>query len=253
MPNFHIKSLASVLACAAALTGCGGSSLGGSPGQASTAEGLFVGTNTATQTTTTFVVNTGAFYHFYSAANNPAVLAGALQGTTTQSGGSVTSADLVDINLQGLGVRTATLAGNYTTAQAHNLTITYPPSTQTITSASAYSATGYQPAPSLTTLAGTYNGNGGSSASPENQMLIISPAGAISGVSNSGCAYTGTATLLAKGNGYAITLNFGAAPCVLTNGVTTGIAYLDPATKRLYIGSLLAVRTDGFIFMGTKN
>lgn len=252
MRYFFIKFVTLWLACTAILSGCGGS-LGGAPGQASTAEGLFVGTNSASQAITMFVVNTGPYYQFYSAANNPAVIAGALQGTTLQSNGSVTSADTIDINLQGLGARAASLSGSYVTAQSNNGTVIYPSLNQTTTFAATYSPAGYQAAPNLAILAGTYTGNGGSSALAENHTLTISTSGAINGAGAGGCAYSGTAVLLAKGNGYLIALSFGGAPCALANSTITGIAYLDSATKRLYATGLLATRVDGFVFSGTKS
>jgi hypothetical protein len=252
MRHFHIKSMTIGLACSALLSGCGGS-LGGALGQASTAEGLFVGTNSKNQATTMFVVNTGAYYQFYSAANNSSVIAGALQGTTSQSSGSVTSGDSVDVNLQGLGAQAASLSGSYVTAQSNAGTITYTATNTTTTFSSTYNPAGYQAAANLTNLAGTYVGTGGSSALAETQTMTISSTGVIAGTGAGGCNFSGAALLLSKGNGYSLALAFGDAPCALANSSIAGIAYLDPATKRLYVSGLLANRTDGFVFMGAKS
>jgi hypothetical protein len=251
MRYFFIKLIGVAVASSFALSGCGGS-LGGTLGQASTAEGLFVGNTSTNRTTVKFVVNTGAYYIFYSAVNNPEMIAGAVQGTSLQSNGTFTSSDAIDVNLEGLGVLPAAVAGSYVTAQSFTATVTYASANQAFTLADTYSPTGYQAAPNLATLAGTYSGKGGTSATGETHTMSISATGAVSGFGTGGCNYSGTVLPLAKGNGYAISIGFGAAPCAFPNVIISGLAYLDSANKRLYATGLLPDRTDGFVFSGTK-
>ena len=251
MRYIFIKLVGAGLASGLALAGCGGS-LSGTLGQASTAEGLFTGSTNTNRSTVKFVVNTGAYYLFYSAANDPAKIAGALQGTSSQSDGTFSSADAVDVNIEGLGVLPATIAGTYVTAQSFTGTVTYAAAAQSFTLTDAYSPTGYQAAANLTTLAGTYAGNGGTSATAETHNLSISASGAVSGSGAGGCAYSGTGLPLAKGNGYGLSISFGAAPCAFPSLTISGLAYLDSETKRLYATGLLPDRSDGFVFSGTK-
>lgn len=251
MRNFFIKLIGAGLASSCVLSGCGGS-LGGTIGQASTAEGLFAGTTNTNRATVKFVVNTGAYYLFYSEANNPGVIAGALQGTSSQSGGTFTSSDAIDVNLEGQGVVAATVAGTYVTAQSFTGTVTYATATRNFTVADTYNPAGYQAAANLATLAGTYSGTGGTSATREAHSLSISASGALSGSGAGGCAYTGTILPLAKGNGYVLSISFGAAPCAFPSLHISGLAYLDSEKNRLYASGLLSDKTDGFVFSGTK-
>lgn len=248
---FIIKLIGAGLASGVALSGCGGS-LGGTLGQASTAEGLFTGSTNTNRATVKFVVNTGAYYLFYSAANNPGVIAGAVQGSSSQSNGSFSSGDAIDVNLEGQGVLPATVAGTYVTAQSFSGTVTYTSATQTFSLTDTYSPTGYQAAANLATLAGTYIGKGGTSATGEAHSLSISTTGAVTGSGAGGCAYSGTALPLVKGNGYVFAISFGAAPCAFPNLTISGLAYLDSENKRLYATGLLPDKTDGFVFSGTK-
>lgn len=251
MRNLQIGRIACAATCVVALYGCGGS-ISGSIGQASTPEGLFLGTTDTNRRTVEFVLNTGTYYIFYSVISEPGTISGVIEGTVSQGSGSYTSDNAVDVNLDGLGVMPAAITGSYSTAQSLSGTVTYALSSDTVNFSELYYPAGYQATPSLSVLAGTYSGKGGTSNGGESQVLSISAAGAVTGSGADGCAYTGTAQALTKGNGYSISITFGAAPCAYPYAAATGLAYLDNVSNVVYIAAMLPKATDGFVFSGNS-
>ncbi|MEJ2690098.1 MAG: hypothetical protein P8130_09140, partial [Deltaproteobacteria bacterium] len=121
-----IISLCSVIFAIAMLSGCGGG--GGSdnpPAATSEAEGLYIGTTNVNSTVNGIILDSGAFYFIYSVENNPNVIAGVVQGTSTATGGTLTSKNAMDYNIEGLGVYPATVTANYIPQQSVNGTISY--------------------------------------------------------------------------------------------------------------------------------
>jgi hypothetical protein len=244
----------------AALGGCGGG--GGSltppiqaaeppPANIVIPEGLYTGTTSTGRSINGLVLDDGTYYVLYSATNNPGVIAGAVQGTGAALNGSFSSSNGKDINLEGLGVLSATVSTSYTLKASLNGTIAYPSLNQTLTFTSTYDAK-YEISPSLATIAGTYSGRAGSTLGAENGTITISTSGTVTARGASGCTSTGTITPRTKGNAYNATLTFGGSPCSYPHATFTGGAYYDASTKRLYAVGLSSARDAGFIFSGAK-
>ena len=192
------------LVVAVAMTACGGGggSLGGggTVPASGTAEGLWKGTTNTNRTIAGVVLDDGTYWFIYSSVGNSAVVAGAVQGNGTSSGGAFSSSNGKDFNLEGLGVNNFTLAGSYTAKSSLGGTLTYAPSS-TSTFTSTYNSN-YELTPSLATIAGTYSGSAATSGGTESAVFTINGAGAISGSGASGCTFTGTASPRTKGNVY---------------------------------------------------
>lgn len=203
------------------------------------------------RTVTGLVLDDGSYYVLYTVANNPAIIAGAVQGTGTALNGSFSSSNGRDINLEGLGVLSATISASYSSSTSLNGSIAYPSLNQTLSFTSTYDKR-YEIVPSLATIAGTYSGMAGSPAGGESGTVTISSSGAVAGRGASGCAFSGTAVPRSKGNAYNLTMTFAGAPCLFPNRTLTGGAYFDAATKRLFGVGLTADRSTGFIFTGSK-
>ena len=219
--------------------------------QISTPDGLYLGTTSSGRTAAGLFLDDGSFYVLYSAQNNPAIIAGAAQGTGTASNGTFSSANGKDINLEGLGLLSTTLAASYTPKQSVIGTVTYPSLSQTVTFSGTY-APQYEVVPTLATIAGNYSGRAGSTSGTENATLTVTSTGVISGIGSSGCTFSGVATPRPKGNVYNTSFTFGSAPCLLPGGTLTGVAYFDASTMRIYVIAMTSARDAGVIYAGTK-
>ncbi len=69
------------------------------------------------------VLDDGSYWVFYPARDNPAVLAGLVQGTVTSHSGSFGSTNTTDFNFKGSAIRTATMTGTYVPAKSFHGTI----------------------------------------------------------------------------------------------------------------------------------
>ena len=254
-----MRNTATVLGAAALaglfLASCGGGGDGGgstppAPPPASAAEGLWIGSTNTNRAVTGLVLDNGDYYVLYAVAGNPSIIAGVIQGTGTATGGSFSSSNARDFNLEGLGVLAATVSASYNARQNLNGTVTYGSNGAT-TFTSTFS-TNYDVTPTLAAVAGTYSGKVAFSLGVENATVSVSGAGALSGTGASGCRVSGTVAPRSRGNAYNLTLSFGGSPCFFANQSFTGIAYFDSATRRLYAVTPNATRSDGILFVGVK-
>ena len=236
------------------LASCGGGGGSGSsaptPPPASAAEGLWVGTTNSNRAVTGLVLDDGSDYVLYSVQGNASIIAGVIQGNGTATGGSFSSSNGRDFNLEGLGVLAATVSASYNARQTLNGSVSYSVGAPT-TFTSTFN-TNYDVTPTLAAVAGTYSGQVAFSLGVENATVAVSGAGALSGAGASGCAVSGSVTPRSRGNAYNLTLTFGGSPCFFTNQTMSGIAYFDSATRRLYAVTPNASRTDGVLFVGVK-
>jgi hypothetical protein len=255
MRLFKVTRSFSVFAAAVALASCGGG--GGSssgvappPPDLGTAEGLWNGTTADGRSFSGLVLDDGTYWFLYSAAGNTAVFAGAVQGTSTSSGGKFTSSNGLNFSFEGAGILSFTMSGTYTANAQLGGTLTYASGTNTFTS--SYD-TDYDLLPSLATIAGNYSGQAVTvNSAVEATTVMVASGGAITGTSAGGCSFTGSAMPRASGNVYDITVTFGGGVCDNGTGTVTGVAYYVAAKNELIGTALNSARTNGFIFVGTK-
>lgn len=242
-------NLMAVTLVSVAMAACGG---GGDDSQSagpSPAQGLWLGSTANGRTVTGLVLSDGTYYVLYSRVGNAGVLGGVVQGTSSASGGTWSSSDARDFNIEGVQVLSATLTGSYSTKQTLSGTVGYSSGTSTAFSANYSNA--YESAPSLSAVSGSYSGNIALSQGVQGASVAVSTSGAITASAN-GCSATGTAAPRSDGNAFNIAITFGSSPCFFAGQTFTGIAYYDAATKRLYAAAPNAARTDGVLFIGTK-
>lgn len=238
-----------LIALAMLLTACGGGGGGSDTDTASGAQGLWVGTTSTNRAATGLVFSDGTYYVLYSAVGQPNIIAGAVQGSSTASGGSWSSSNARDFNLEGLGVSSGTLSGSYTARQSVSGTVTY--SGGTTGSFSGTYNTDYEITPTLTALTGTYTAQVAFSQGVQSGLVTIDSAGNIS-ASAQGCSSTGTATPRTDGNAYNVRVTFGGSPCFFAGQTFNGVAYYDAANRTIYAAAPNAARTDGMIVVATK-
>ena len=83
--------------------------------------------------------------------------------------------------------------------------------------------------------------------------VIVSTTGAISGSSSTGCTFSVSFSPRTHGNVFDITVTFDGQPgCSIGTETVNGIAFYDAGNKQLRSAALNDNRTDGFVFIGTK-
>ncbi|UVT17047.1 MAG: hypothetical protein H8K04_05705 [Nitrospira sp.] len=214
---------------------------------APSAEGRWTGATPTSRTVRGLVLDDGSYWVFYAAKDNPTVLAGLVQGTGTSHSGSFGSSNTRDFNLEGAGIRAATMSGTYGMKENFRGTIAYfngdTESFTTTYDADSESAT------NLNLVAGNY---GGLRADNHTVTVTVDSAGTFSGHSTDGCAFAGTLSPRAKGNVFHTSVTFGGGACSHGTDTVTGVAFYDAPTHRLYSAALNNARTTSFILIGTK-
>ena len=214
---------------------------------AASAEGRWTGTTPTGRTVAGPVLEDGSYWLFYTARDNPNILAGLVQGTGTSHSGSFGSSNTRDFNLEGTGIRAATMNGSYVPNKSFLGTIAYfNGEAESFTSTSDADS---ESAPNLTQVTGTYTG-----LHTDNHTVTVTveSAGTLSGDSTDGCTVAGTLSPRGKGNVFHISVTFGGGACRHGTETITGVAFYDAATQRLYIAALNNARTTSYLFLGTK-
>jgi hypothetical protein len=211
------------------------------------AEGRWTGVTHTGRAVAGLVLEDGSYWLFYSARDNPNVLAGLVQGTGTSHAGSFGSSNTRDFNLEGAGIRAATMRGSYVPNKSFQGTIAYVTGdTESFTSTSDADS---ESAPNLTQVTGTYVGL---RADNHTITVTVDSTGTLSSHASDGCTVAGTLSPRAKDNVFHTSVTFGGGACRHGTETLTGVAFFDAATKRLYSAGLNKARTTSFLFLGTK-
>jgi hypothetical protein len=214
---------------------------------ATSAEGRWTGATPTVRTIAGLVLDNGSYWLFYTARDNPNILAGLVQGTGTSHSGSFGSSNTRDFNLEGAGILAATMSGTYVQSSNFHGTIAYF-NGDTASFTSTYNDD-YESAPKVNLVAGTY---AGVRADNHTVTVTVDSAGTLSGHSSDGCTFAGTLSPRAKGNVFHHAVTFGGGACTHGTEAVTGVALYDAANSRLYTAALNSARTNSFIFLGTK-
>lgn len=258
-PKLFLSTLA-----VASLIGCGGG--GGSDNESTTsgstppvatpaapvataAEGFWEGRTNTGRTVNAVVLEDGTYWALYSAVNDPSVLSGAIQGNGTTTPGSFSSTNGRDFSVEAESITNSTLSASYASKQFFNGTLTNQVSRSSITFTTSYSATYEQPA-SLVALTGSYAGTAATDSGVDRTTLSISSAGIISGTSESGCRFTGNASVHKAVNVYDLSITFQGGTCSNGTATTVGIAYLEGSN--LFAAALDPARSNGFLITAAK-
>ena len=214
---------------------------------ATSAEGRWTGTTPTGRAVAGLVLEDGSYWLFYSAKDQPNILAGLVQGSGTSHSGSFGSSSTRDFNLEGTGIRAATMNGSHVPNKSFLGTIAY--FNGEAESFTSRSDAGSESAPNLTQVAGTYVGV---RADNHTVTVAVDSAGTLTSHSSDGCTVAGTLSPRAKGNVFHTSLTFEGGACHHGTESVTGVAFYNAATNRLYSAALNPARTSSFIFLGTK-
>ncbi len=217
------------------------------PPTATSAEGRWTGMTPTGRTVGGLVLDDGSYWVFYTARDNPTVLGGLVQGTGTSHSGSFGSSNTRDFNLEGSGIRAATMSGSYVPNQSFQGTIAY---VNGDTEHFASTCEGdSELAPNLSQVAGTYTGvrTGNHSGT-----VTMDATGRLSGHATDGCTVAGTLSPRTKGHVFQTSVTLEGATCHAQTETLTGVAWYDAATRRLYNAVLNPPKTTSFLFLGSK-
>ncbi|RYF55297.1 MAG: hypothetical protein EOO27_21465 [Comamonadaceae bacterium] len=240
------------------MTACGGGGGGGDtevPAPAPVvkkADGLWTGTTGTGRSMNALVLDDGNYWVIYSAANNSAVVAGAVHGTFTGDNGSFKSSDGKDFNFEGLGVLPlSSVAGTYDPKKTFNGQLNYTTAAGSVPFNATYNVA-YDKAATQSAISGSYTGVTATNAGTERVTFTVSSTGTLSGTGASGCSFTGSVTPKTGVGAYKVTVTYRGGVCVAGTSTQTGAAYFDTPTSRLFAAGLNTSRSDGFLFVGDK-
>lgn len=214
---------------------------------ATSAEGRWTGTTSIGRAVAGLVLEDGSYWLFYTARDHPTILAGLVHGTGTSHSGAFGSSNTRDFNVEGAGIRAATMRGSYVPNKRFLGTIAYfNGDTESFTSTSDADS---ESAPNLTQVTGTYVG-----LHTDNHQVTVTveSVGTLSGHSTDGCTVAGTLSPRVKGNVLYTSMTLEGGACRQATETLTGVAFFDAATNRLYSAALNHARTASFLFLGTK-
>ena len=214
---------------------------------ATSAEGRWTGTTPTGRAVAGLVLKDGSDWLFYSAKNNPNILAGLVQGTGTSHVGSFGSSNTRNFSVEGAGIRAATMHGSYVPNKRFDGTIAYfNGDTESFTTTSDADS---ESVPHLTQVTGTYTG-----LHTDNHTVTVTVdcTGTFSGHATDGCTVAGTLSPPETRNVFHTSVTFAGGACRQGTETLTGVALYDVATQRLYIAALNNARTASYLFLGTK-
>lgn len=224
---------------------------------ASPAEGLWTGTtNTNNRTVTGVVLDDGIYWFLYSAAGDPSLIAGVVQGDSSSQNGALTSSNATDFSVERVIplILKATVDGTYTSKQSLNGRIVYQNNAQPQDTFTMTYDRDYELTPNINAVAGTYTGP---VAVGENVSVIVSPTGDITGhsitdLSPAGCTFSGLFKPRAHGNVFDVTITFnGEGGCSNGSATVKGVGFVHAG--KLYSAALNSDKTNGVVFIGTKS
>jgi hypothetical protein len=213
--------------------------------------GLYTGSTNQGQSVIGLVDKNNKFWFLYSPSYSNGIT-GFITGGLTVSGNTVKATNGRDFNFGGAEVYATTLNGTVDAKKSLKGTISYSPSNQVVFD-TVYDLTMNKAVANLSTIAGNYRGESAIVQGIENASLTITTTGIVSGVSSSGCTFTGKATPEENTPYYNVRLVFGYSPCYLAGQEVNGVAYYDATEHALYTVAETNNRTNAVLFLGSKS
>lgn len=250
--NINILKLGSTTALLITLAACGGGGGDATPAPSlsatvpASAEGFWAGTTAKGTVVNLAILENGETWGIYG---TPTVLAGAVYGTTSTSGATLSGSG-IGFNFLTRISSSGVFSGNVRTKGDISFNVSDG------TTVTAKYDTSYDQPVSLASIAGTYMGQAVTGTiNPQVTTVVVGANGSISSSFISGnlsCTTTGTATPRASGkNVFNVQLTFAGNSCALGNGtVVTGVATYRAGTRELITMAMNSSKTDGLIFVG---
>ncbi|GAA5787041.1 hypothetical protein [Chitiniphilus shinanonensis] len=261
--NFKAASITLALASvfSVGLISCNGSVDNGGPSNPSPtpttvptpveAQGIYNGSTSDSRQLVTLIVPSGQYYAWYTTKLSSTVLGGGIEGVLSASDGTLASNNGVDYNIELDTISPAVLAGSYTVQSTISGNLTYGQNGDQVTFSANYD-TAYDNTPSLSAVTGTYDGVASSPGGTELVVFTVGTDGKVAGVDPNNCTFSGTLTPNADHNYYALSVTFGASPCVAAGQTFTGVSLYQATGGQLLGMAPNSSRTNGVIFRAVK-
>jgi len=256
MQTTKLALFLSSLGLAILLTGCAGSnsmSTSTPPPTGNQAPGVYQGTLSNGDSFEAIVAPNDDLFAIYGTTSGATLTINGFINGPGQENGNTYSVTTNDFYYTG-SVITGTLTGTIAAGASLNGTITEGSTSLTFTDTVPPTSTfNYNTAANLSSVTGTWSGF---LLDGETATVTIDSSGAISGLSQFGCSFTGTAAADSSGkNFFDVSLTFGGAPCLIAGGTATGIAIdallSDGTTHELLAGVTTGAKSAGTVFIGT--
>jgi len=235
-----------LLLAAIALVGCSNGNSANNSGNGNTAtpgqaQGVYAGTTSTGLTFNGIVLPNDMFYAIYgNMSGNTFYVCGMATGQGTSNNGKYTATEN-DFTYCGgsYNVYSGSVNATYTASSSLNGSMSENSNSVTFTgTAPTNSFYNYNADASLSSISGSWSG---SLTDGEAASVSIDSLGNATGISSSGCSFTGTASPSSSNkNFFNVSLTFGGSPCVAPNQTATGIGvnYLlsDGVTNQLLAG-----------------
>lgn len=223
---------------------------GGAVDDPAASAGLWEGSTSNGRETFGAVLSDGSYWFFYTALTSAFLIAGVNEGTAISAGGTLTSVNGRDYNLEGRGVDEMTLTANFVPQTSLNGAIRYTDETVSFTTSHVTYA-----AASLSQLAGSYRGEAAVAGASQTEPIsvTISASGIVSGSAQSGCNFSGSAAARTDVAAvFDLTVTFRGGACALGASTVRGIVIYDTSSQTFLSAAVNAGRTNAFIAAGVK-
>lgn len=244
-----MKRTLGVICATLALAACGGGdetslTVTPAPKVEASAEGFWTGATSTGGNAALTILEDGQTWGIYTSPSDAII--GALYGNTITSGTSLAGSGS-EFNFAARTVSASTYSGTFTD-RAHI-------SVSGATSSSGTYQSAYDSAASLSTIAGSFNGEGVTgNSSVQTISLSVASDGTVSSPGSLGCSADGQVVPRPSGkNIFDVSVRFTGTFCTLGDGTTaTGIGYYDTSTQKVLVMVMNSAKTDGFVYVGTK-
>ena len=239
------------------LAACGGGGGGGgsndssppsdtTPAAEPTAEGRWSGTESGGFDFDLIIKNDGELWLIYG---DDTGVFGFMQGSSSTDGNEFTSTNIRDYSFLDSVMYRADVQAQFLTQESFDGLVTYDNLAMTTNFTSTY-VDAYELEPSLSSIAGTYDGEVAGTAGFEVAVTEISESGELSGLTSGGCAFDGSVSPNPNGNVYDVEVTFQGGPCLAGTETVGGAAYEEAGF--LYAAVVTGSRDDGFLLLGQR-
>tara|TARA_B100000676_G_scaffold313043_1_gene390902 strand:+ start:2283 stop:3128 length:846 start_codon:yes stop_codon:yes gene_type:complete len=242
-----------VIGLTLALVACGGGGGSANPvpePSVSEAKGVYRGNTDTARSLVAVLQGNGNYYLFYGEKSGHDPVVGAVQGHATAVAGNLDSRNARDFNLEGDGIRDASVSATYVSGQYLTGSVDYGAG-ESMGFTTTYDDDYEKPA-DLAVAEGEYPGRFDTTDGSQYTIVTLTAEGGLSGVTEQagGCDFSGDITPRNDGNLFRLSLSFDDPDCRYHGQTLHGTLYRHTDSGIIYAAALTADRTGSVFFYG---